>query len=205
MGRRQAIILTNAGILLIGPLGTNFSEILIEIHTFSFKKMHLKTSSGKMAAILSQPQCVNLILPCCPRATSCLGLTITAQRPLHRETQLTVTLTILQCLKISFRADSRFAPSQWEMALLSNDVSHWLGANLGSGADSRFAPSQWEMALLSNDISHWLGANLESALSLFQNISNRCQGSISKILTSSYNVRAHRCFWNVPLLICLFL
>ena len=30
-GRRQAIIRTNAGILLIGPLGTNFSEILIEI------------------------------------------------------------------------------------------------------------------------------------------------------------------------------
>ena len=30
-GRRQAIIWINAGILLIGPLGTNFSEILIEI------------------------------------------------------------------------------------------------------------------------------------------------------------------------------
>ena len=30
-GRRQAIIWTNAGILLIGPLRTNFSEILIEI------------------------------------------------------------------------------------------------------------------------------------------------------------------------------
>ena len=29
-GRRQAIIWTNAGLLLIGPLGTNFSEILIE-------------------------------------------------------------------------------------------------------------------------------------------------------------------------------
>ena len=45
--RRQAIIWTNAGILSIGHLGTNFSEILIEIHTFSFKKMHLKRSSGK--------------------------------------------------------------------------------------------------------------------------------------------------------------
>ena len=40
--RLQAIIWTNAGILLIGPLGTNFSEILIEIPTFSFKKIHLK-------------------------------------------------------------------------------------------------------------------------------------------------------------------
>ena len=46
-GRRQAIIWTNDGILLIGPLGTNFSEILIEIHTFSFKKIYLKMSSGK--------------------------------------------------------------------------------------------------------------------------------------------------------------
>ena len=46
-GRRQAIIWTNAGILLIRPLGTNFSEILIAIETFSFKKMHLKISSAK--------------------------------------------------------------------------------------------------------------------------------------------------------------
>ena len=46
-GWRQAIIWTNAGILLIGPCGTNFSEILIGIQTFSFKKMHLKMSSAK--------------------------------------------------------------------------------------------------------------------------------------------------------------
>ena len=46
-GRRQAITWTNVGILLIGPLGTNFSEMSIEIHTFSFKKIHLKLSSGK--------------------------------------------------------------------------------------------------------------------------------------------------------------
>ena len=54
-GRRQAIIWTNAGILLIGPLGTNFSEILIKICTFSFKKMHLKMSSGKR-----RPFCLGL-------------------------------------------------------------------------------------------------------------------------------------------------
>ena len=46
-GRRQAIIWTNAGILLIAPLGTNCNEILIEIHIFSFRKMHLKMSSAK--------------------------------------------------------------------------------------------------------------------------------------------------------------
>ena len=46
-GRRQAIIWTNAGIFLIEPLGTNFSEILIRIQTLLFKKMHLKMSSAK--------------------------------------------------------------------------------------------------------------------------------------------------------------
>ena len=53
--RRLAIIWTNAGILLIGPLGTNFSEILIEILTFSFKKMRLKMSSAKW-----RPFCLGL-------------------------------------------------------------------------------------------------------------------------------------------------
>ena len=42
--RHQAIIWTDAGILLIGPSRTNFSETLIEIHTFSFRKLHLKIS-----------------------------------------------------------------------------------------------------------------------------------------------------------------
>ena len=37
-GRRQAITWTIVGVLLIGPLGTNFSEILTEIHKFSLKK-----------------------------------------------------------------------------------------------------------------------------------------------------------------------
>ena len=46
-GRSQDIIWTNAGILLIGTLGTNFGEFLIEIHMFSFKKTHLKMSSAK--------------------------------------------------------------------------------------------------------------------------------------------------------------
>ena len=46
-GRRQAIIWTNAGILLIRLLGTNFNEILVEILTLSFMKMRLKVSSAK--------------------------------------------------------------------------------------------------------------------------------------------------------------
>ena len=53
--RRQAIIWTSAGILLIGTLGTKFNEILIEIQIFSFKNIHLKMSSGKW-----RPFCLGL-------------------------------------------------------------------------------------------------------------------------------------------------
>ena len=56
-GLRLAIIWTNVGILLIGPLETNFSEIPIEIQTFSMKKTCLKMLSAK----------------CCP---FCLGLNV---------------------------------------------------------------------------------------------------------------------------------
>ena len=59
-GQRQAIIWTNAGMLLIGPLGTNFSEILVEIHRVWLKKMPLKMSSGKW-----RPFCLGLnVLSC---------------------------------------------------------------------------------------------------------------------------------------------
>ena len=64
-GRRQAIIWTSAGILLIGPLGTNFSEISIEIQTFLLKKIRLKMLSAE----------------CCPFR---LGLNV-LRRTLHKE------------------------------------------------------------------------------------------------------------------------
>ena len=54
-GRRQAIIWSNVGILVIGPIGTNFSETAIKIHIFSFKKIHFKMLSGKW-----QPICLDL-------------------------------------------------------------------------------------------------------------------------------------------------
>ena len=54
-GWRQAIILTNAGILSIGPLVTNFSEILFRIQMFSINEMELKMSSAKW-----RPFCLGL-------------------------------------------------------------------------------------------------------------------------------------------------
>ena len=52
-GRRQAIISTNAEILLIGPLGTSF-----KFHTFS-SRIWIWKCRLEMEAILSWPRCVN--------------------------------------------------------------------------------------------------------------------------------------------------
>ena len=61
-GRRQAIIWNNAGILLIGPLGTNFSEMQWNA---------IENVVWKMEAILSRLQCVKAkIWP----SRHCLGL-----------------------------------------------------------------------------------------------------------------------------------
>ena len=83
--RRQAIIWTNAGLLLIEPLGTNFSEILIEIPTFSFKKMRVVCET---AAILSRPQCVKWLYTTlsCP----------VAAHYMHTGVTISVSMTIWQ-------------------------------------------------------------------------------------------------------------
>ena len=70
-GRHQAIIWTNVGKVLIGPLGTNFGEILIRIETFSFRKKHLKISSAKW-----RPFCLGLnVLMLKP--VNCYGIWLT--------------------------------------------------------------------------------------------------------------------------------
>ena len=53
--RRQALVWTNAGILLIRTLEAHFSEILSKINTFSLKKMHLKVPTAKW-----RPFCLGL-------------------------------------------------------------------------------------------------------------------------------------------------
>ena len=58
-------------------------------------------------------------------------------------------------LRYKIRADSWFAPSQWETALLCSDVSHWLGANLGSVLKIMFfLPCQY----LKRSISSWISS-----------------------------------------------
>ena len=58
LGWHQAIIWTNDGLLSIETLGTNFSEIVIKIETFSNKEKAFENAICEMVAILSQPQWV---------------------------------------------------------------------------------------------------------------------------------------------------
>ena len=61
----------------------------------------------------------------------------------------------------SHRADSRFAPSQWETALLCNDISYWLGASLES-ALSHYLNCCWPTSMISYDVTgpQWVKGNL---------------------------------------------
>ena len=58
-GRHQAIIWANAGIFLIGPLGRNFSEILIEIQTLSLKKISLTRPALERRKTLGHLRSIN--------------------------------------------------------------------------------------------------------------------------------------------------
>ena len=103
-GQRQAIIWTNAGILLIGALGTNVSEIFITIYTFSLKKMLLKMSSGK-------------------RRPSCLGLNVLTHLPLDK---MEVCSSESNWQYHSTGLENGLAPNRWQTIIWTNaDLIHW--------------------------------------------------------------------------------
>ena len=114
---RQAIFLSNGGILLIGPLGTNFSEIIIEIYTFSFKKMHLECRLQNGGHFASH-QCAN-------HALISVNL-ICYKRPLVGYIYAVYPIKYIH--HVVLKDHSLHALSQWETTLHCNVVSHWLGA-----------------------------------------------------------------------------
>ena len=59
-GRRQAIIWTNDGILLIRPLRTNFSNFFFRNSNIFIQQNALENVVCEMASILSRPQCVKI-------------------------------------------------------------------------------------------------------------------------------------------------
>ena len=90
-GWRQAIIWTNADILLIGHIGTNFNEILIEIHTFSFKKIHFKMSSGK-------------------RRPFCLGFNVLTHWHLDKMADIFKSISLTENFRILIQISLKFVP-----------------------------------------------------------------------------------------------
>ena len=159
-GRRQAIIWTNDGILLIGPLGTNFSEILIEMYIFSFKKMHLKMSSGNW-----QPFCLGLNIlilkyqsiiynkgSCLGNASAdvqvpslCQAITNTSHRGI--DFSLKVSLDIDDLEKKSFTEKATFCTIanmiSWDMMVpLHENAFHITGPLWGESTGPQWIPSQ---------------------------------------------------------------
>ena len=107
-GRRQAIIWTNTGILLIAPLGTNFSEILIWIQTFSSKKMHLKMTSAKLRPF-------------------CLGLNVLTHSPSQPRTY-SLTQWLVHLLASSFNSTHSLDHSL--RCLIAQSLPHVLNSQL---------------------------------------------------------------------------
>ena len=99
--RRQAIIQTNGRILLIRNLGTNFSEILSKIYAFSFKKIPLKTSSGKW-----RPFCLGLNV----LIFQCVNITWTPLLLFTRSSNRVSIIKYKQYICLSCRKDIYWLP-----------------------------------------------------------------------------------------------
>ena len=113
-GRRQTIIWTNAGILLIGPWGINFSENLISIHTFSFKKIHLKMSSAKW-----RPFCLGLLTEAILTSHWWGSVAITWEQ-FHREWPAIILYNEFE--NYTFKITVTFPRGQW----VNQSVDSWL-------------------------------------------------------------------------------
>ena len=91
-GRRQDLIRTNAGILLIWPLGSNFSEIWIGIQTFSLNKIHTKMSFGKCRPFVPGLNVLRLTTLCIRHATVVAYKYTSEQRAVAFEVITVITL-----------------------------------------------------------------------------------------------------------------
>ena len=97
-GRCQAIIWTNAGILLIGTLGTNNSEISNQMSFLFIREIAYENVIWKMAAILFRPQCVKAWVLSYKEDRVRWAITGEAQL------QICCHLNHLSCLNCSFKA-----------------------------------------------------------------------------------------------------
>ena len=114
--QRQAISWTNDGILSIGPLGINFSEMLIEIHTFSFKKIHLEMSSGKWRPFCLGVNVLSLVVKEAPGEI--LKINVTFHLVLY--IQMTWSLIVYLISAYEWKIDSKESYAHIERNGMSN-------------------------------------------------------------------------------------
>ena len=127
--RHQASTSTNVDIPLRRSSGVHSKLIFASILKISFLKF-----CSKFTHLKSQPDLPGDYEP---------KLTHWGLLLMKMECQM-LHMSICHSAGLVYRADSRFAPSQWETALLCNDVSHWLGARVESALNTwilHFAPS----------------------------------------------------------------
>ena len=156
-GRRQAIIGTKAGILLIGPWGTNFSEILIVILTFSFKKIHLKMSSAKWRPfclglnVLSMHSNVYLVLQLfTPWVVSALGLSSDYRITWWRHQMETFSALLALCAGNSPVPVNSPHKGQWRRALMFYLIYDWRNSwvNNREAGDLRRHPAHYHVIVM---------------------------------------------------------
>ena len=188
-GGRQAIIWTNAGMLVIGSLRTNLSEILIRIQTFSFKKLHLKMLSVKW-----HPFCLSFnVLTQCALGHIAIIWNVWFSNVillLWISSPFPVKLSSCKCHRSLLMINQHWFG--WWLSAVGQQAITWANVDpdlwchmatqghsklthcprekwwIYCRADSRFVSSQWETALICNNVSHWLGTRLESDLYYFQ-------------------------------------
>ena len=116
--RRQAITWSNAGLLSIGLVGTNFSEISIGI--LSIKEMHFKMSSGKMEAVLPRSRWASSCNNGDPvrwyiYAPSGINNPIITTLETYFFSQITILLSILGPSGSAFLIWPHFVPRIWQI------------------------------------------------------------------------------------------
>ena len=153
LGRRQAIIWTNDGILSIGPLKTNFNEISIKLHTISFKKIHSKISSGKWrpfcltvsVLIKNSPAFTTPLLWCLPALVQIMACRLVGAKPLSEPSPL-LSSRLLTGLRITDEDSARQVMKQL----------HELGAQTVVITSSELGPDDYLHGFASHVLSELL-------------------------------------------------
>ena len=100
--------------------------VVIEVITFA--------AVGALGVMLTLTnEVIFQVLSCAQHTLT--GMTVTFAPEIHGKHTFTSWSCLIVKMLSDYGADFRLAPSQWETALLCNDVFHWMGANLKSPLD----------------------------------------------------------------------